>query len=164
MSIALIAVRPRLLINASKHCHNKRHSNRSLFIHHNFSHSPEVVAMFCNTQWRTTSLGSAGLLAERACHVLSDLNAVNKSISLGLSCHKKTQRKRCQLSWRLVLLLELYEVSQHPYSSVFQQAVSSLDHRILEGCSGFSICVCVISVAFPPMTARLTNFFKVYWV
>lgn len=160
MSVGLIAVRPRLLINASNHYHNKSHSNRRLFIHHSFSHSSEMVAIFCNMQWRTTSLSSARLVAEGAFHVLSDLNVVNETISFGLSCHKKAQRRRCRLSSRLMLLLVPYEVSQHPYSSVFQQTVSSMDHCVtcsLEGCSGFSICVCLISVAFPLMTARLTS-------
>lgn len=48
MTIVLIAVRPKLLINTSKHYHNKRHSISSLFVIHKFSHSPEVVAVFCN--------------------------------------------------------------------------------------------------------------------
>lgn len=55
MSIVFIAVRPRLLTNASKCYHNERLSNKSHFIHHNFSHSPESIAVFCNIQCRKSS-------------------------------------------------------------------------------------------------------------
>lgn len=124
MSIAVIAVRPRLLINAPEHCHSKRHSNRSLFMQHNFSHSSEVVDVLCNMQWgKTTFSRSAGMVVEGAHQLLSDVNAVTKGIiSVFVSVITKKQRGEdpsFQADWCLTLIAMCFNRLCHLWITVY---------------------------------------------